>query len=92
MPWHAHLCACTKGGDLLLSLKGTSVPYSPRSTNESPGELEIGLRLTSILKEADVLVNTEQLYKKILFKNEEDFTVMKRNVSSLRGLLYLTFP
>lgn len=57
-----------------------------------PGESEIGLRLTSILKEADVLVNTGQLYKKILFKNEEYFTVMKRNFSSLRGLLYLIFP
>lgn len=92
MPWHAHLFACTKGRDLLLLLKGTSVPCSPMNTKESPGELEIGLRLTSILREADVLVNTEQLYKKLLFENEEYFTVMERNVNSLRGLLYLIFP
>lgn len=43
------------------------LPCSPRNTNESPGESEVGLGLTYILKETEVLVNTEQFYKKIHF-------------------------
>lgn len=44
------------------------LPCSPRNTNESSGESEVGLGLTYILKETEVFgKNTEQLYKKIYF-------------------------